>query len=535
MRTKTTIFRNHFPLASLSRSRSGIRCAMLGVIALGGLFFFSGSGIAREPIEWLSMNSAGRLTYGADELGNRIPDFSTAGYRGGGVELPNVPTFLRIDAPSGQDDTDVIQAALDKVADRPVGGDGFRGAVELGPGTFRLKGTLRLSASGVVLRGGGAKTTLRAEGATRTIIVVGGKGTWRRSGPASRITDRYVAVGAKNVQVENAGAFKVGDRIIVQRPSTEEWIAEIGMNRIPPRSEKRGGTEIRPWLPGPGLLFDRTVVGVKGDVIELDAALTNAMQPNDRPSVWPYEFADRIRNVGVENLRATGSEFLKDARDENDRNRNTHFIAFGGVEDAWLQSVVMEDFTGAIAFQTAAIRVTATDFQWKSSGELKRRGALPLAVSIDGQNILVQQCSMSGASYIAWATQSRAPGPNVVRNCSASGERVSAQMHQRWSTGLLFENVRVQGALHIGNRGNAGTGQGWAGANSMVWNSSATTWLVENPPTARNWAFGMQGRLVKRHEALGEIVSPGKNVEPWSLYRHQLSERLQGGAARSAK
>jgi len=67
----------------------------------------------------------------------------------------------------------------------------------------------------------------------------------------------------------------------------------------------------------------------------------------------------------------------------------------------------------------------------------------------------------------------------------------SAQAHQRWATGLLFDNIVITGSMHLGNRGNMGTGQGWAGANGVLWNSSATTWNVENPPTARNWAFGM--------------------------------------------
>src|SRR5690606_31455059 len=33
----------------------------------------------------------GKLVYVADSLGNRIPDFSYAGYKGGGVRIPHVP------------------------------------------------------------------------------------------------------------------------------------------------------------------------------------------------------------------------------------------------------------------------------------------------------------------------------------------------------------------------------------------------------------------------------------------------------------
>jgi hypothetical protein len=38
----------------------------------------------------------GKLVYNADEQGNTIPDFSHAGYRGGGAPIPSVPTKQEI-------------------------------------------------------------------------------------------------------------------------------------------------------------------------------------------------------------------------------------------------------------------------------------------------------------------------------------------------------------------------------------------------------------------------------------------------------
>lgn len=42
----------------------------------------------------------GRLEYPADAAGNRIPDFSHAGYRGGGVPLPPYPRRRRWPMPT---------------------------------------------------------------------------------------------------------------------------------------------------------------------------------------------------------------------------------------------------------------------------------------------------------------------------------------------------------------------------------------------------------------------------------------------------
>ena len=95
------------------------------------------------------------LAYTPDGAGNTVIDFSHAGYAGGGEAIPFVSAKFTV-APSSlsaPNDRARIQAALDAVATLPVGPDGFRGAVLLAPGRYTIDGTLRLNASGVVLRG----------------------------------------------------------------------------------------------------------------------------------------------------------------------------------------------------------------------------------------------------------------------------------------------------------------------------------------------------------------------------------------------
>jgi hypothetical protein len=122
------------------------------------------------------------------------------------------------------------------------------------------------------------------------------------------------------------------------------------------------------------------------------------------------------------------------------------------------------------------------------------------------------------------------------------------QPHQRWSTGLLVENVHVPGGgIDLMNRGEMGTGHGWTMGWGVVWNSSAATLVIQMPPGAANWSIGTSGeerglpmKLIGiRGRALGPdlpqgfIESPGHAVEPASLYRAQLAERL-GPAALKA-
>lgn len=44
--------------------------------------------IAQWQSEWVYYNSQGKLSYKSDPLGNKIPDFSMVGYKGGLIDLP---------------------------------------------------------------------------------------------------------------------------------------------------------------------------------------------------------------------------------------------------------------------------------------------------------------------------------------------------------------------------------------------------------------------------------------------------------------
>src|SRR5512137_2028054 len=80
----------------------------------------------------------GKLVYVADSLGNKIPDFSNAGYKGGGVAIPYVPNKITVWPVLGDNSVN-IQAAIDKVSALPLDASGFRGAVLLKMGYYRLE------------------------------------------------------------------------------------------------------------------------------------------------------------------------------------------------------------------------------------------------------------------------------------------------------------------------------------------------------------------------------------------------------------
>ena len=74
---------------------------------------------------------------------------------------------------------------------------------------------------------------------------------------------------------------------------------------------------------------------------------------------------------------------------------------------------------------------------------------------------------------------------------------------------------------------------GWAGANIVFWNCEGD-FLIQSPPTARNYSFGHLGvnavifnaPLQDLAKPRGYIESLDKHVAPKSLYLAQLKQRL---------
>ena len=124
----------------------------------------------------------GKLVYVPDEQGNTIHDASHAGYGGGGVAIPTVAVKETI-WPVAGDNTAHVQAAIDKVSALPLDANGFRGALLLRAGYYRMALPITIRASGVVLRGEGM-------GDTGTILIGTGTGGPRRSAVRSSGTRR---------------------------------------------------------------------------------------------------------------------------------------------------------------------------------------------------------------------------------------------------------------------------------------------------------------------------------------------------------
>ena len=497
--------------------------------------------------EWVRAGTDGKLVYKTSAKGDRMMDFSHAGYRGGGVAIPDVPV-VRTVKPSGDgDDAGAIQKAIDEVSMMEAK-DGFRGAVLLSPGVFNCAQTINLSTSGVVLRGSGSgaetKSTIKMSGAPHLAIAIRlpGRASSRQADAGSaaggevarvetKVVDAYVPAGSRTLSVIDPAGFAAGDTIEIRRPVTAEWIRFMQMDDL-----VRDGRP-QTWLrAGNNTVAERTIAAVSGKQITLEVPLADSYDAKyvSPPGVTVVKVRreGRLAQVGVEHLHIQSP--LQEIN-----HTEPHFTAIRlNGEDCWLRDVICEETMNSIGISGRRITVqqVAVNRSARHQGSSK-----PAEFAPNATQLLLDRCSGTGDNVWYAATGSGQPGPTVMLNCTFKGNG-RIESHQRWSTGMLYDNCRVEhGGIDFRNRGSMGSGHGWTMGWGVAWNCVAKDFVIQNPPGAMNWMIGCVGestlmpRPFNREPLLpdGTKDSPGRPVTPRSLYLAQLAERLGAGALKN--
>jgi hypothetical protein len=489
---------------------------------------------------WVSLDSSGRLVYHTLPHGDRIVDFSYAGYMGGGVPLPRVP-IARTVAPSGtDDDTAAIQRAIDEVSAMPLK-NGIRGAVVLTPGTFLCSETLNITASGVVLHGSGpvaGGTTLKLTGQPHAAIAIAGKQQIQVLGAPAHLVEPYVPSGAQSITLDDASAFAPGDSIRIMRYTTSQWLHFMGMDTM-----VRDGKQ-ETWV-GNSISTVRTVTARQGNMLTLDVPLTDSYDrlflPPEGAEVAKIAISGRIEQDAVEALH-----ILAPARQVAFTDPLFRAINLSGLRDGWIRDILIDDTTEGIDAAADTSRITIENVGLRHTTTITS-SAKPADFAVRGTQLLILRCVSIGDDLMYVITGPRNQGPNVVLDSTFRGNG-RIQPHQRWATGFLVDNTHVpQGGIDLMNRGEMGSGHGWTMGWGVVWNSSAASLVIQNPPGAANWSIGSSGaeqtapmKIIgqRRRDAgpdlpQGFIESPNHPVLPMSLYRVQLMERLGAGALKA--
>ena len=472
----------------------------------------------------VKLSPEGKLVYQKDKRGNRIPDFSMVGYHYGEKAIPKIEVKCTLSEKEG-DDTVRIQDALDKIAKLPIDENGFRGALLLKKGTYKVEGSLNIRDSGIVLRGEGSTkdgTTIIATGYgkkknKRTLISIGkGKKIELIQDSKLTITDSYVPVGAKSFSLNSTKTLKVGDRVAVHRPATKEWIELLDCSKFG-------------WIPEDyHISFKRIITEIKDNRITLNAPIVQALDSKYGGGyVYHYNTERRVSEIGIEFIRLM-SEFSKPTADNpygNPKksgssekhgwdaikiNRNT--------EHTWVRNVTGKYFGWSLVSVSGK---NATVQDCASLGHASKiEGGRRYPFMINGQLNLMQRCVAIGGRH-EFVNQARTPGPNVFVDCIGYRSHSSCGPHHRYSMGDLYDNIQSGKHMESYNRGKMGSGHGWAGAQTLFYNCMAPAFRVKSPPEGICWVIGSGKK--------GDTV----RVKPESLYYQQVKDRLGEKALRN--
>ena len=451
-------------------------------------------------------------------------DYSTCGYHASEEAIPNVKATVVVSWQAG-DCAQLIQQAIDQVASLKPDANGHRGAVVLGEGSFIISEPLRITASGIVLRGMGRnKTTLVKQGVDRGAMIylegnrdTLGSGHFVPSQIAQSVLTPMCPIPAGSTKLTvNGGNFKSGERILIVRPCTEEWIQHLKMDDF------GGGLDYTGWKPTDiDITWDRTIKAVDGDTIILDAPITTAIRQD-------FGGAYIVRNPQLSEITECGIEDLTLESEVNNWNPKDEDHCWDGIfidnaRDCWVRMVKFRHLAGsAVNLQKQTSRITVEDCI--ANEPVSEIGGWRRQVFLTrGQQTLFQRC-VSRQGIHDFAAGFCAAGPNAFVQCEGEESLGFSGSIGSWAAGLLFDIVNIDGNdLRFANLEQFQFGTGWNTANSMFWQCTASTIACYSPDDDnKSSGHGCWGTLTGN----GEWTSSNDHVSPRSLFYDQLEKRL---------
>lgn len=462
-------------------------------------------------------------------------DFSRVGYMWGEKPIPHYKNKIVLTAPAdGDDATAMIQEALDKV-EAP-------GAVLLKEGLYNVGGKLVIRRDGVVLRGEGNGTIVKAVGTDKRSLVTIDCPSERKVKKTAKIVDDLTPVGQLWVRVDKPSKFNVGDRIEICARTNEKWVKDLKMDQIVQRPRGKG---LRQWSPEEYVLnWERIVVDVDGDKVYLDNPIVMDLDVKYMSASVYHVSRQLVEQSGIENIlfesyydptvtakvpygKHRGLEHC------SDEDHSWNAISINSAEHCWVKDITSRYFAFAlVSLNKGAKNITVKDCvstEPVSYIDGGRRYAFNFS---GGQLCLVENCRAEHDRH-GFVTSARVPGPNVFIDCDMVYAYTDIGPHHRWASGVLYDNCTTDGLMAVQDRADYGTGHGWAGVNFVFWNCVADTIICQSPwVNGKNWCIGCVGEKLPGRKYFDDIVRPdgeweshGKKVKPKSLYRSQLSSR----------
>jgi hypothetical protein len=468
-----------------------------------------------------------------------LHDFSYAGYRNGGSPLPanaHATLFEVVADPSGQiDATAAVQSAID-LAEQAGGG-----VVHIGAGLFRCDGQLRVSASGIVLRGDGSDRTrlhfTKHEGMTDRSHI-------EFRGAVTRGTEYRLAADGETrgfeVELEDAADLVAGTEVSLGWWITPEFIADHGMTGT---WQAFNGS----WQP-----FERrTIVAIDGDRVRLDVPLRAVAKVRDRASLRVE--TGYLSDVGVEDIGVANAVEWDDAWAQ----LRVHAISMDGVKDAWIRNVHSFATPGRDHWhlQNGGImvlrskRVTVADSRMENAQNRGGGGCGYLFEIRQSSEVLTRDCEGFagrhnfiqnwgfGVTGCVWLRCHTARGLAVFSSgFPFLGSLGFSEFHHSLATANLIDSGVVDDGWAATNRGLYSTGAGHAATECVFWNVTGKG-IVRSQQFGVGYVIGTGPDITlvttptdvsgteTAPEDLVEGAGSAADLEPQSLYLWQFARR----------
>src|SRR6185437_10603269 len=459
--------------------------------------------------------SGGHVTYGYNSVGDKIPDYSSAGYGGGGFTIPT-PSVTTTLSPSGGDDTTTLQNAINSIEAMSVGANGFRGVLKLNAGVFHINTALIVSASGVVIRGAGSGTSgtiLRRTVNNGDAITIQNDGSLRSQvGSTFNITTAYVPVGATYLALNSVSGLSVGDTVEISRNPTKAWIAQL------PESQTNRSY---------GVSWDRVITEIDGNRVRLDAPVNQAIETQwGGGTVFEYTWASRLTNCGVEDIRADAPGDNVDSLGNTDGN----FITFDHTMNCWVRRCYNDKMRGHTVKFDGSKWGTAEDINsfHNGTGQSHSGASVQIFTGSYSDAILYHHITASEGGFEFTAGQQEA-GPIVYTESEVPLGFAGSGPHEEGNTGIIWDDCGFT------NQGVSVQyqGHGWNGFDLLAYNSDTDqSFSFERPNTVHQWLIGCTGAWNPANNGNNpEVISFGTHLSPTALYRAQLIDRVGSSQA----
>ena len=461
----------------------------------------------------------------------RLPDFSHAGYRSGEQAIPDYPPSLNVAAYGARGDDDVDDTAAFQKALAAAAS----GAVLVPPGRYIISDVLRITKSGVVLRGAGADSTILyfpkplETIAPNTGTTTSGRPTsnYSWSGGMIRLEGN---LGSAAVTLVTAPAAR-GDKVIVvgkaQMLAVGQWI-EVFMTdtlantlALELYSNDAGDVSMLKGLTKAS--FVTRITKIDGNRVELERRLRFDVRPEWKPVV--RTFRPTVEDAGVEDLTF---EFPVTPYGGHFTELGFNPIAFAGVANCWARRVkFINPDSGPMV---SGVFNTVSDVVFESQRPADNganQGHHGIYLSGSGDHLFTRfDIRMK---FVHDISLSHAAGVVVSKG---KGVDLCLDHHKRAPYEILFTDID----LGLGTRpwksgGGAGLGKN-AGARVTFWNLRAAGSLAEPAKDFAPWTINLVGVDTGRPPLLEPAgvwreIMPTEQLQPADLHEAQLAARLR--------